>query len=165
MDTKWSRFVRIAGLVALVWACSEKADPSSQNTTTVDSAPLGAWLMYGSDQGLLKPEILEQEETTLVLADSTYSLTFQRPAIHFVYVESGKVYYDLRARMARFTVLSVSGVDWSSGAPRKLVLIPETVPFQRDPGTTYAMAYNVQDSLMSLAGSGAATSWFVRAPR
>ena len=74
MDTKWSRFIRLAGLLALVWACSE--NPSDQKTRTVDPSPFGAWLMYGSDQGLLRPEILEQEETTLVLADSTYSLTF-----------------------------------------------------------------------------------------
>jgi len=165
MDTKWFRFVRIAGLLALVWACSEESDPSPKTSKAIEPPPLGSWIMYGGERGLLTLDVLKREETVLVLADSTYSLTFQLPNAKFLFVESGKVYYDQRARMARFTVLSVSGVDWSTGEPRKLVLVPETVPFQRDPGTVYAMAYNVEDSRMSLSGSGKETTWFVRAPQ
>jgi hypothetical protein len=146
-----------------VWSCSgPDQGPINQNA---DGLPLGSWLMYGGQRGLLKASMLDQEETTLVLADSTYSLTFQRPNAKFIFVESGKVYYDVRAQVARFTVMSASGIDWSSGEPRKLVLQPETVPFQRDPGTTYGMGYMLQDSLMSLAGGGKETSWFVKSPQ
>jgi hypothetical protein len=149
--------------VFLAFACSEPDSvPVEVNT---HGRPIGSWLMYGGQQGMLKASALDQEETTLVLADSTYSLTFQRPDAKFTFVESGKVYYDVRAQVARFTVVLVAGFDWTSGAPRKLVLQAETVPFQRDPGTTYGMEYTIQDSLMSLAGSGNETSWFVRAPQ
>jgi hypothetical protein len=121
--------------------------------------------MYGGQQGLLKAGTLDKEETILVLADSTYSLTYQRPDVKFIFVESGKVYYDIRGKVARFTVVSASGMDWSSGEPRKIILLPESVPFQRDPGTAYGMQYAIEDSLMSLSGGDKETSWFVRAPR
>lgn len=159
---KWMRGLAVC-LIAL-GACSEPEPPPAEQELPVQPPPLGAWIMYGGEKGLLKPDAIEEESTTLVLADSTYSLTFQRPDAKFSFVESGKVYYDLRARVARFTVLSASGVDWSSGVPRKLVLIPETVPFQRDPGTVYGMVYTIDDSLMSLAGSETETTWFVKAP-
>lgn len=164
MDIKWYRFIGIVGLFALMGACSEQAEPVEKVTTGFDPPPLGSWIMYGGGQGELKQEILEREETVLVLADSTYSLTFQRPGDHFIFVESGNVYYDLRGHVARFTVMSVSAMDWSTGEPRKLVLIPETVPFQRDPGTAYGMEYSVQDSLMALTGSGHEVSWFLKTP-
>jgi hypothetical protein len=154
----WSVLV----LAGLAWSCSEDPAPVKQHSKEV---PLGSWVMYGGQKGMIKASALDQEETILVLADSTYSLTFQRPDAKFVYVESGKVYYDIRAKMARFTVASISAIDWSMGEPRKLVIVPETVPFQRDPGTTYGMEFTVTDSLMSLAGSGQETSWFVRQPQ
>ena len=150
-------------VLASVWSCSgPDHGPINQK---VDGLPLGTWLMYGGQRGVLNASELDKEETMLALADSTYSLTFQRPDAKFIFVESGKVYYDVRAQVARFTVVSVSGIDWSLGEPRKLVLRPETVPFQRDPGTTYGMEYVLQDSLMSLGGGDKETSWFVRAPQ
>lgn len=147
----------------LVFACSEPEQRTVEQGP--NEIPVGTWFMYGGQQGLLKAGTLDKEETILVLADSTYSLTYQRPDVKFIFVESGKVYYDIRGKVARFTVVSASGMDWSSGEPRKIILLPESVPFQRDPGTAYGMQYAIEDSLMSLSGGDKETSWFVRAPR
>ena len=164
MRIHWARLVAIVGLAAASWACSDEPPPQPESPVGLDPPPVGTWIMFGGARGALKAETFDTEETELVLADSTYSLTFKRPNIHFVFVETGKVYYDLRGKVARFTVATNSGVDWSSGVPRKLALIPESVPFQRDPGTMYGLEYNVQDSLLHLAGSGMEASYFVRAP-
>ncbi len=161
MNTRW---LCVTMLLVLAGACAENKVPEAARPEGLTPPPLGSWLMYGGDQGMLKAQAIDEESSNLVLADSTYSLTFQRPEAKFLFVESGKVYYDLRAQVARFTVVSTSGVDWTTGQPRKLALVPETVPFQRDPGTVYGMEYAIQDSLMSLAGVGQETTWFVRAP-
>ena len=150
-------------LAGVVWSCSD--EPEVMVEQTVSKAPVGSWIMYGGERGMLAENVFDREETVLVLADSTYSLTFQRYDAKIVYVESGKVYYDIRANIARFTVASVSGVDWSTGEPRKLVIVPETVPFQRDPGEAYGMEYTYNDSLLSLSGGERETSWFVRQPQ
>jgi hypothetical protein len=166
MRISWTRIFTILGLTVTFLACGE--EPAKKQETApagLEAPPLGAWLMYGGGQGVLRDETFNTEVTELVLADSVYSLTFKRPDINFVYVESGKVYYDLRAKIARFTVMTTSGVDWSSGVPRKLMLIPESVPFQRDPGTRYGLEYVTQDSLLSLSGEETEATWFVRVPQ
>ncbi len=160
---RWSgRFVVVLCLCGLITFCSEPPKQEEAVPEGMQPPPLGSWIMYGSDSRMLTEGRLNEEETVLVLSDSSYSLTFKRPSIKFMFVESGKVYYDLRAKIARFTVASTSGFDFSSGVPRKLALIPESVPFQRDPGTLYGLNYSTRDSLMSLSGEGMATSWFIR---
>lgn len=155
----------IVGLVVFLGACSEEAPPVNEVEDVLGKPPIGAWIHYGGERSVLEADDFEREETELILADSTYSLTFTRPDIQFVFVETGKVTYDLRGKIARFTVSSTSGVDWSSGVPRKLSLIPESVPFQRDPGMIYRMQYTFQDSLLGLTASDTESSWFVRAPQ
>ena len=157
--------IMLAVIAGLVVGCAEKAADEDTNVSTLTPPPYGSWIMYGGEKGLLQVAEFEKEETVLVLADSTYSLTFQVPERKYMFVESGKVYYDQRAQIARFTVISVSGMDWSAGTPRKMVLNPETVPFQRDPGTVYGLEWALQDSLMSLARGDQEMNWFVRTPR
>ena len=158
------RLVGIVLMGAFFFACGPDRD-STLERPDADLRPLGTWFMYGgSSTGLIGEEAAKHEETVLLLSDSFYTLTFKRPDINLTFVETGKVVYDLTDKDARFTVLSASGVDWSSGEPRKLLNVQEAVPFQRDPGTVYTMTWSIHDGILRLAAPGYETSWFVPMP-
>ena len=114
--------------------------------------PLGAWIMYGSSEaGLYDAEAMEKQMSILTLSDSTYSLNYVEPGV-LSFVESGKVEYDVRTRYAKFTVVSASGVDWSGDEPRKLVDVPDVVPWQRDPGVEYVLEWGVRSARFHVDG-------------
>ena len=156
--------VIVLGMITL-GACSDGTVPESEQTVAVKNTaeiPFGSWTMYGSSSGLMSEETIEIESTVLALADSTYSLTFQRMDINLVYVESGRVTYNRRRREATFAVMSSTGMDFSAGEPRKLVDVTEIVPFQRDPGTYYTMEWLVEDNILTLAASGYENTYFIK---
>ena len=144
------------------WGCDERKPESINPEGKVTVVrPLGTWVMYGSGTRLFDPETLVKEMSILALGDSTYSLTYVEPQI-FSFVESGKVAYDAETQRARFTVMASSGVDWRGHEPRKLVDVPELVPWQRDPGTEYEMEWVQDGDLLSLSSPDHESAYFKR---
>ena len=49
-----SKFIGLIGIVTLAVACSEPAPEKVETEAGPGAAPLGAWIMYGGERGLLK---------------------------------------------------------------------------------------------------------------
>lgn len=161
-----------AAMIACLAGCAEEnvervALPQKLNT------PLGTWFMYaGSETGMRTPDDVDREITILALDDSTYSLTMMEPHIQRNFVEKGQVSYDLRNEQIKFTVHAATGADFSGAEPRKLIDIGPLVPWQRDPGTEYVMAWHLEQQrdessgttrdVMVLSAEGHEKSYFVR---
>jgi len=149
------------GLVVAAGCGEQKPDPEPQAVRAAVSQPKGTWLMYGTGSGLFDAETLAREMSVLSLQDSTYTLSFAVPG-KLSYVESGIVDYVRDYDQMVFTVLSVTGVDWTGETPKKLVGVEEIVPWQRDPGLTYAMDWVREGELLSLSAPGFVPSFFKR---
>jgi len=157
----------LAGLAVcgLFWGCGEQVqkEPASVPANQVEEAPTGSWFMYGgSASGIRQAEDLDEEMTLLLLADSTYTLTMMQPNIQVHFVEQGKVNYDLRNKLMRFSVFTSTGVDFSGDEPRKMIDVTEVMPWDREPGTIYVMEWAMDREYMILSAEEHEDSYFVR---
>ena len=162
---KWKLAMLIC--CGLVWGCAEEEDarptPGPREGLTEEERPQGTWFMYGgSDTGIRKREDIAKEITMLTLGDSTYSLTFMMPDMQFSFTEAGKVDYDYRRRLAKFIVLSASGVDFSGPEPRKLVEVPDIMIWEREPGEEYFREWAMDADYMRISAPETEDSYFVR---
>lgn len=163
----WEFRLTIMLCLALVSGCGEKEnkwpDTGLWNGLTEEERPQGTWFMYGSsDTGFREAEEFNQEITILTLGDSLYSLTLMKPDIQFSFTETGKVDYDYRRQLAKFTVLSLAGVDFSGTEPRKLVDISDFIIWQRDPGHEYIKKLETEVDYMKISSPDTEDSYFAR---
>lgn len=164
----------------LLWGCGggekNKTDQKLQDETTqiaeTVALPFGTWFLYAGSQTGYRTDAIEKEVTILILEDSLYTLTLMQPHIHLNFVEKGQVEYDQRNQKVKFSVISSTGVDFSGSEPRKLVDVDQIVPWQRDPGTVYLMAWRkdaqfddeaqVDREVLIMTAEGHEDSYFVR---